>query len=40
VAAMVPVGILLGALLALAIVVRLLMLPLRLAAGSRTDREP
>jgi hypothetical protein len=38
VAALVPAGILIGALLAAAFAVRLLMLPLNLAAGSRADR--
>jgi hypothetical protein len=40
VAAMVPVGILVGALLALAFVVRLLLLPLRREASSAPEREP
>jgi hypothetical protein len=40
VALMVPVGILVGALLAVAFVVRLLLLPLRRGAGSACEREP
>jgi hypothetical protein len=40
VALMVPVGILVGGLLALAFVARLLLLPLRLGAGSAPEREP
>lgn len=39
VAALVPIGIVIGSLMALAFVVRLLMLPLQMAAGTRRDAE-
>jgi hypothetical protein len=39
VGALVPIGVLIGSLMALACVVRLLMLPLQMAAGSRRDPE-